>query len=162
MKHFVLLATFILATETCQGQEVRLKKQSLSASGFGMSSATSMIVSQTIAQPSLINAFSNGKIILLQGFEHYKGQSERAAPTDDGLLLYPNPTRGRISIKHLPLSEHVTLELYDLKGVLTTQRVISHDVVSDAQADFSEIASGTYTLVIRTPDRTIRKILIIL
>ena len=66
-------------------------------------------------------------------------------PTD--LLIYPNPTPGKIHIKtQLPISE---IAFFDLLGKNVSEQVIQR---SAAEFDLSNLAPGTYILVISNQD----------
>lgn len=159
-----LIAIIILSTLAGNGfsQGVKLIKQSLSANGFSVRMHTQVIVSQTIAQPSLTNAFSNEKIVLLQGFEHVNNAvvSETEDRTD--IALFPNPCRGRLAIHHLPDEDLLKIKIYDLKGVLASEHHVSPDAKSATEIDVSALASGTYTLVLAGSHKKFRKIVVIL
>lgn len=162
MKKRILFATLCMIAGTCWAQEVRLQKQTLSANGFSVRSSGHAIISQTIAQPSLINAFSHGQIMLLQGFENTSISSNSQRHENIKVTLFPNPSRGRVFIRNLPHAEQLEIELYDLKGVLAMKRIISPVLQRSVDLDLSGIASGTYTLAIFGMPNAIRRLVVIL
>lgn len=63
--------------------------------------------------------------------------------------VYPNPVTDILSIDLSDFNQAYVIDVYDLKGVLITSKILVQ-TSETVQLDFSKLASGVYTILIRT------------
>lgn len=94
----------------------------------------------------VIQDFPQSQIILLQGFHQPGNEGDEdniQSAYQEGMLIYPNPTNGTITIK-VPLNNDiVAANIYDSRGALCRSENIESDL---NQINLSDLSSGLYLL----------------
>jgi hypothetical protein len=76
--------------------------------------------------------------------------SEDGALSPAGIRVFPNPTRGQLSIE-LRLQDHGSYRLYDAKGAVVRSGVLEQPITS---LDITALAAGVYTMLVQEDGKT--------
>jgi len=143
-----MLLAMIMVTGILQSQT--LSPTVISSSGAFYSTASGML-SQTVAEMTMVQTYSSSGNILTQGFQQPEdwpvGITETPAVAG-GILLYPNPTSGMFTLNYTSSSSGANeIKLYNLVGqIVMTQSVMQSTGVNTVNFDISSLSQGIYML----------------
>lgn len=135
------------------GQAQSIQKQVIGSLG-GISSGGSYLVNCTVGE-AVIDTFSSGSILLYQGYHHVTDSNRNTSLKETtaltiNYLLYPNPTRGKATLKFTGASSPTRLEIqvYTLAGKLvsTEQVDIGNSSITTSNIDVGNESAGVYIL----------------
>lgn len=133
------------------GQSQSIQKQVIGSLG-GISSGGNYELNCTVGEAA-IDTFSSGSILLYQGYHHVTDSNRNTSVKETtsltiNCLLYPNPTRGKATLKftRAPSSTHLRIQVYTLAGKLisTSQVDVGNSSVTTSSIDVGKESAGVY------------------
>lgn len=139
---------FLISTIYCSAQD--LKRQMISAQGASVTTATGLIVTQTVGQQSVTGS-ATGNNIVQQGYQQsfWKSLVAQNTNTIGRIKLYPTPVT---DILHLEFSNITNLPLnvkiYDLNGRLVYSQNLQIKN-SNLIIDVNELNAAMYLIILK-------------
>ncbi|MEM7297378.1 MAG: T9SS type A sorting domain-containing protein, partial [Bacteroidota bacterium] len=112
------LHCLLLFSIQCFSQDAVLKKSTLGGAGSVYQANNKYVISQSIGQSGPVGGYVGKGVSVLQGFQHHLVSSSIPNSQVVNIRIFPNPTEGVISMKHMLLLEPFTVEVYDSNGKL--------------------------------------------
>ena len=144
----------LLLTSVCLGQ--KLHHQSIASQGFTTTIGKGIVVSQSVAQSSVIGTYKSGKLIIGQGYIQSIGVAKNPSPilNSVSMIEYPNPV---LDVANFQFSSSVgtiaTLYLFDSRGRLVYSKEVEL-TQNNFTIDFSMVSEGVYFAKIETSHYT--------
>ncbi len=147
-----LFIAFVLASVA--GSAQTLSPTVISSSGGYFTSASASL-SFTVAEMTMVQTFSTANNFLTQGFqqpEDYNVGIIETAQDDSGVLIFPNPTTGSITLNYYNNgNSESTIKLYNMVGqVVLSQKVSQLQGLNTMNLDISHYSQGMYMLELAT------------
>ena len=103
----------------------------------------------------LISDFNNklfDELIIGIGYNHLKASEEKYTFLKNKVNIYPNPTKGTITIASVENTTIDKIEIVDFLG-----KIVSVKTENTSQIDISEFSNGVYILKIHSGESTFEK-----
>jgi len=144
MKNIILIS-LLLNGYWAMAQNI--EKQVIGSTG-STSITSSLIITSTIGEAQ-VQTQSNASIILSAGYQHANNNatSNPKLEVNNGLTLYPNPTRGISKIEMTTqMNANITIKIYSSLGIQVNTSILQLAVgsTSSTQIDLTHQAKGVY------------------
>jgi hypothetical protein len=125
------------------------------SSGGGFFSSTSISLSYTIAEMTMVQTFIQPSNMLTQGFqqpEQFTTDIEEVRTMNNDFMVYPNPSNGEFNVSLNSLfTGSFQVQIYDLTGqVIFNQNYSSSPGTNIIAIDLSRFDPGIYFLEFRS------------
>jgi hypothetical protein len=147
---FLLLFIFFILSSASFSQV--LHHQMFVAQGAKVSTASGLIVSQSIGQHSVSGSYSSKGVIVQQGFQQFAiSKTALVIPDDEAIttIIYPNPFVNDVTLKmSAEIKGMVDYKIIDMSGKLLLQDSKMADQSSLTIDGLGYLARGSYILIL--------------